>query len=71
MTKIGLGGNLTEETRAMQSFEVQKLYTTASKIEEIANQCNDEGRKQRLKDISDSLIGIADQISLELECMED
>lgn len=69
--KIGLGGSSMEENRMANSIEVQKLYATASKIEMFADHCKDEGRKQRLKDICDSLISIADQIALEIECMED
>ena len=66
---IGRGGNVFKEI-GMICMEVQKLYSMASELEIIAEHCQSEATKKKLKDFADRLIMTADNINVEMDCME-
>ena len=55
----------------MICLEVQKLYGMAGELEVIADHCQSDEQKKKLLDFADKLVNIADNINVEMDCMED
>jgi len=67
---IGPGGNGNKEDD-MICMEVQKLYSMAGELEVVAEHCQSDIQKAMLVALADRLTTIADNINIEMDCMED